>query len=1596
MRIINIYKRKLFSFLIVLLLAVIPMSFGLVFVDKNYAQASSEVILEKMPSYYGMVDTLAENVSFSSPYTSFYEPGEPTTVYNFVVVARFSGEPDVMNDTVSGLGLSYIQALNEMFNSQTNYSVNKYYKTVSNGLLNLETVFVTQSTSFAVSKPRSDYGNADINGGVGYDPDGMIMGVLPESYVLEYKMLAEIYSHAISSTINTPTYRATSDSNGDGKIDSLTIIYLPQPVGVNVNVGWSDLLWPHASEVQVDIVASYGWMFGVNVNSFRYSYNGGYVNAGNYMMTHFETDISPKTGLPDVNTITHELGHVLGWPDYYIYNIPEFGDTASDSANEPVFAWDIMAYSHLDSQQYPTTYSRNIQGWMPSSSITEITANGQYSLLPVNYEEVSGQAYSGRTIAYKITNPDNPYQSFWFEYRKQDSTSFEDNGDWGVPNGLLVYRVDEGFAPVSVLGTSMSMLKNPGNFAAAPYNLYVFRNDISGYVAYQENFMAPLTTANKSMGDGATYSIGGRTYTASNLTWQVYTGDVTTPQNDIANSSVSYVNSGVSVVVNQINPVTGLLTFTINWDNFGPAEEEGVEIQRASFGDNTLYNALLSLAGKTTQETLNSRDLYEETSLALSGLNITSLVGLELMEFQALSRLNLNYNQLNNITQVNNVISANPNVIISLIGNRFNLISLSSPNLQNTSLIWGFQLNNYLKDDYIFNSPTTPQREFFWTTAYNNYFSAYVNGNQITNSSSLQYYSFSTYQRYEFDFVANSQGGFEVRPSEGIISYTVISITLPNPNVQRNSDFPSLIIQGITEQELNIIRTPQTQIDTSVITANPFQVIWNISVVANPAKSTVISGDFNIIDNIKPVVTLTDDSIIEIIRGNDIVLPAKEIIINDNGDIDLPYVFNEHPQETDREYWSKRYYTVTYTEFGTDLNFIDSFSTENYGDYAIGYYAVDSAGNNSFMKYRYVFITAEEVALSEFDDPELYDLIIEVQGKGLSKVYRDSLYYLTYADLSGRGITSAKGLEHLEFQSDIVLNLSNNSIFNLNGISELIENENLAKVYLMFNNLPSSTPLSDKYILGIQGLTNELYLQGMQLQGLPLTQIDFYNFDDYSIDFSFDSGIYDIQIGSNSILIHGEYIFGFIGALATIQKQFRFARVDFNQTDITLDVFENFDLTQNILFEAITSDELDLIYKLAGIVFDPQTYNLTDIIGQKDISLEISFNGELVNILNLVLEVLDRISPTIQLLGQQNIFLFVGDTFAEPSYTASDNYNLEQEIDIEVNGSVDTGTVGTYQITYQAIDSSNNTSEIQTRNVYVGSITPKQNVEVDVMLVSKPSEISMFEIQTYNLSDFETEILSVYNRAVIGQYDVQVRFTFTQDPSRVFLFENQIQVVDINRPEIVLQGATVIYSYVGSIYQESGVYAIDNYDGNIQAENIQTAGFFDTNTVGVYTINYSVSDSSGNESLQKSRILNIIPKPFDNLKVVILTESEAIRVGNKVEFVVDLTEYNSHEYNFDATFVWFIDGVQINNESGSTLEYIFTDIGMKSVEARVYNANLEGGLEINQSSEQNQFMVLEGNFLESYGLLVIGGGAAGVFSLIIFSFISRKRRKFYF
>lgn len=362
-------------------------------------------------------------------------------------------------------------------------------------------------------------------------------------HVEQYFRLMIALKSALSQ-VNT-SITGNVDYNNDNYVDMLSFVFPKVDSG---KIKWGDLLWAHQGQLNIsEFIPSYlrNSTMILNLLSTRGLRNATTSDI-DFILNDYEiSNKKPKnyicvttehligsTPLVDENgtkTLTnfvfaHELGHALGLPDYYVYD--------NDYETDPVSYWDLMGYNYNGFPIYMTSYSRELLGFTNSNNIKKIETNGTYTLRPTTYDEINNNSQnSNNVLAYYIKDENFPNQKIYLEYRYKQGKY--DSGPTYKPDGLLIYRVDNGITQVAEYSNMLSS----GNFYGYPNNIQVLSIKPSG-----------------SVGNNDTSS------TFSAITFQSY--DKTKNQSELTKSDITFVNTGIVIKDITINTETNQLTFT--------------------------------------------------------------------------------------------------------------------------------------------------------------------------------------------------------------------------------------------------------------------------------------------------------------------------------------------------------------------------------------------------------------------------------------------------------------------------------------------------------------------------------------------------------------------------------------------------------------------------------------------------------------------------------------------------------------------------------------------------------------------------------------------------------------------------------------------------------------------------------------------------------------------------------------------------------------------------------------------------------------------------------------------------------------------------
>lgn len=321
-----------------------------------------------------------------------------------------------------------------------------------------------------------------------------------------------------------------------------------------------------------------------------------------------------------------------------------------------------------------------------------------------------------------------------------------------------------------------------------------------------------------------------------------------------------------------------------------------------------------------------------------------------------------------------------------------------------------------------------------------------------------------------------------------------------------------------------------------------------------------------------------------------------------------------------------------------------------------------------------------------------------------------------------------------------------------------------------------------------------------------------------------------------------------------------------NEAIIYVDVFD----TEIDFFGGITiKDDHDGDISLDSAEVELNNFN-SSILGTYTISVTIADSKGVVSKKDIEVHVVDKVPPTIDLIGEQEIFLYSGIDYTESGLSMADNYDDEMVVD--VFGTVDTSIPGTYTIRYSVTDSSGNVSELLTRDV--------------VILDNFDFELLNFSKATYFVGDY-----------VVGHDINNDAFQITS-----LIDETNISIV----PSLLKEQNENTMIYIA--------------DSNLEAGYI-TVGIFEDNEYHQEFYDLTSTNASSNvllpilDNLQHSEIVN-------DYLVATTKEGNLFIYDILNEEIKDLQSDRSHfEIYFDQYITLYFEGKHsvVDIESGETI-----------------------------------------------------------------------------
>lgn len=242
--------------------------------------------------------------------------------------------------------------------------------------------------------------------------------------------------------------------------------------------------------------------------------------------------------------------------------------------------------------------------------------------------------------------------------------------------------------------------------------------------------------------------------------------------------------------------------------------------------------------------------------------------------------------------------------------------------------------------------------------------------------------------------------------------------------------------------------------------------------------------------------------------------------------------------------------------------------------------------------------------------------------------------------------------------------------------------------------------------------------------------------------------------------------------------------------------------------------------------------------------------------------------PVLDLLGGSTVTVTQGTgDWSDPGVTATDYEDGDLTGSVVVSGPpVDTNVPGTYTITYTVTDADGNTTAI-TRDVIVEESTEDTTPPVITMTgmweYGNPFMIELGDpwvepgVSAHDNVDGAVAVVtdaSGLDTNAIGSYFVN--YTATDAAGNVATAQRAIAVCDNAVPVLTLIGSANITIAQGTYYVDEGATATDG-GGDISDQIVIGGDPVNGDAAGTYTVEYNVSDASGNAATPIYRTVTV-------------------------------------------------------------------------------------------------------------------------------------------
>lgn len=292
------------------------------------------------------------------------------------------------------------------------------------------------------------------------------------------------------------------------------------------------------------------------------------------------------------------------------------------------------------------------------------------------------------------------------------------------------------------------------------------------------------------------------------------------------------------------------------------------------------------------------------------------------------------------------------------------------------------------------------------------------------------------------------------------------------------------------------------------------------------------------------------------------------------------------------------------------------------------------------------------------------------------------------------------------------------------------------------------------------------------------------------------------------------------------------------------------------------------------------SYIDSNYLGTYEVLYQVKDSNGQVGSTKMTIHIKDIEAPLVKLNNEILVDVNTLEPYIYDYLTITDNYNVLNELQLSKTGSIDMSKIGHYRVIVNVKDIAKNETIFPVIVTVVDKVSPSIEgpSQIDVTNFFKPLYESLYKV-TDNY-DKQPKILikdDQVNYKEIGYYKVEIVAIDASNNQLSIMVD--IHVKDDLAPELILKNVLVyvtVFSEPVNLldYVES---VSDNYDLDIQYENILVEESINYQKIGLYKVIYQIKDSSNNIGINQLYIhIKDYEAPF-----IHVTLSD-IKVGDKI------------------------------------------------------------------------------------------------------------------